>query len=83
MRCVAGLALFLALYFSSCNILSGAVRSNSGPTAAAEALRKYHAAIAVAAGVVSLTLCCLPGVLARKSQEAEWREWEQWNSDPE
>jgi hypothetical protein len=81
MRCIAGLALFLALYFSSCTILSGAVRTNSGRAAAAEALRKYHAPIAVAAGLISFAVCSLPGILARKSQEAEWREWEQWNSD--
>jgi hypothetical protein len=81
MRCVAGLALFLALYFSSCTILSGAVRSNSGPSAAAETLRKYHAAIAVVAGATSFAVCSLPGILARKSQQAEWREWEEWNSD--
>jgi hypothetical protein len=81
MRCIAGRALFLASYFSSCTILAGAVRSSSGPSAAAEALRKYHAAIAVAAGVVSFAVCSLPGILARKSQRAEWREWEEWNSD--
>jgi hypothetical protein len=80
MRCVAGLALFVVLYFGSCTILSGIVRNSSGPWEAAEALRKYHALVAVAAGAVSLGACMLPGYLLRKSQEAEWREWQDWNS---
>ena len=78
MRCIAGLALFLALYFSSCTILAGVVRSNSGAMAGAEALRKYHAIITVATGAASLVICSLPGILARKSQQAEWRNWEEW-----
>ena len=83
MRCIARLALFIAVYVSSCTILSGAVRRGYGPGAAAEALRKYHALIAVACGVVSLGACNLPRILAKKSQEAEWRKWESWNDTPE
>jgi hypothetical protein len=78
MRCIAGVALFLALYFGSCTTLAGVVRTNSGREASAEALRKYHALIAVGAGVTSFALCCLPRILAKKSQEAEWRKWEEW-----
>jgi hypothetical protein len=63
MRCIAGLALFLALYFGSCTILAGAVRSSSGPRVGAEALRKYHALVAVGAGAVYLAVCTVPGVL--------------------
>jgi hypothetical protein len=79
MRCLAGFALFVILYFSSCTILRGAVDRASGPWAAADALRKYHALLAVAAGAVSLTACVLPGVLLRKSREADLREWRAWN----
>lgn len=77
MRCIAGLALFLALYFSSCTILAGVVRNTSGAAAGAEALRKNHALLAVGAGAVSLVACSLPGILAKKSREAEWRKWEE------
>jgi hypothetical protein len=80
MRCVAGFALFVILYFSSCTILRGAVERTSGPWAAADAVRKYHALVAVAAGAVSLTACVLPGVLLRKSREADLRDLEAWNN---
>jgi hypothetical protein len=80
MRCVAGLALFLVLYFSSSTILRGVVRNTSGAEAAADAIRKYHALVAVAAGAVSLGACILPGALLRKSQDAEWREWQGWDN---
>jgi ATP/ADP translocase len=79
MRCIAGLALFIALYFSSCTILAGVFRNTSGAAASAEELRKYHALLAVGAGAMSLVACTLPGILAKKSREAEWREWEEWN----
>ncbi len=77
MRCIAGLALFLALYVSSCTILGGVVRTNYGGIAGAEAVRKYHALVAVGAGAVSLAICVLPGILLKKSQQAELRYWEE------
>ncbi len=80
MRCIGGFVLFVALYFSSCTILGGIVRTNYGAAAGAEALRKYHALVAVGAGVASLFACSLPGILARKSREAEWREQEKWDN---
>ena len=78
MRCVAGFVLLVVLYFCSCIMLDGIVRKTSGQRAAAEALRKYHALVAVGAGVVTLFACSVPTLLARASRseyerlEAEW-----------
>lgn len=78
MRCVLGLVLFVVVYFGSCTILGGIVRKTSGPAAQVEVLRKYHALIAVGAGVVSLFCCSVPTLLERASRrelerlEAEW-----------
>jgi hypothetical protein len=80
MRCVIGFVLFVVLYFGSCSILGAVVRKTSGPSASAEALRKYHALVAVGAGAVSLLACSLPTMLARASRreferlEAEWNQ---------
>jgi len=79
MRCVAGFALFVILYFSSGTILRGAVDRTSSPWAAADALRKYHALLAAVAGAVSLIASVRPGVLLRKSREADVRDWQAWN----
>jgi hypothetical protein len=82
MRCVAGFVLFVTLYFSSCIMLDGIVRKTSGRVAAAEALRKYHALIAVGAGVVTLLCCSVPTLLARASQSEFERQYAEWNRQP-
>jgi hypothetical protein len=80
MRCVAGLVLFFVLYICLCTILRGYVQNTYGELAAADVIRKYHALVAVAAGAASLGACILPGVLLRRSQAAELRDWQEWNS---
>ena len=78
MRCVLGLVLFVVLYFGSCTILAEIVNKTSGRAAKIEALRKYHALVAVGAGVVTLLCCSVPTLLERASRreferlEAEW-----------
>ena len=78
MRCVIGFVLFVVLYFGSCTTLGEIVRKTSGRAAEAEVLRKYHALVAVGAGIVSLFCCSVPTLLAKASQreferlEAEW-----------
>jgi hypothetical protein len=57
MRCVLGFVLFVVLYFGSCTTLGEIVRKTSGRAAEAEVLRKYHALVAVGAGVFTL-FCC-------------------------
>jgi hypothetical protein len=79
MRCVAGFVLFVVLYFGSCAVLDGIVRKTSGRAAAVEALRKYHALVAVGAGVVSLFCCSLPTLLLRASQSESERLYAEWN----
>jgi len=48
MRCIAGLALFIALYVSSCTILSGAVRRD-WPLAAVAVIKPVHEAVVAVA----------------------------------
>jgi hypothetical protein len=78
MRCVLGFVLFVVLYFGSCTTLGGIVRQTSGRAAEVEVLRKYHALVAVGAGVISLFCCSVPTLLERASRreferlEAEW-----------
>ena len=78
MRCVLGFVLFVVLYFGSCTILGEIVHKTSGRAAKAEVLRKYHALVAVGAGIVTLFCCSVPTLLARAAQrdfeklEAEW-----------
>ena len=64
--------------FWQLQILGGIVRKTSGRAAEADVLRKYHALVAVGAGVVSLFCCSVPTLLERASRreferlEAEW-----------
>jgi hypothetical protein len=80
MRCVLGFVLFVVLYFGSCAILDGIVRKTSGRAAAVEVIRKYHALVAVGAGIVTLLCCSVPTLLERASRreferlEAEWNQ---------
>jgi hypothetical protein len=84
MRCIAGIALFLILYFGSCSLLGEIVRTTTirndprhsvaaGRMAKADVLRKYHALVAVGAGVASILACGLPTLLARRSRQDEWQ----------
>jgi hypothetical protein len=72
MRCFIGFALFLVLFFGSCATLKAVTTKTSGPLAAAEVLRKYHAAVAVGAGAATLLLCSLPTLLSRPRYPEEW-----------
>ena len=74
MRCFIGFALFLVLYFGSCTTLKAVTTKASGPWAAGEVLRKYHAAVAVGAGAVTLLVCSLPTLLSRPRYSDEWYE---------
>jgi hypothetical protein len=85
MRCIVGLTLFLVLYFGSCRILYEGVtamtfRSGHGYSqreaqrAGAEAVRKYHALVAVGAGAASLLACSVPTLLTKMSQrDVHWQ----------
>lgn len=78
MRCLVGLVLFVVLYLGSCSLLHKIVSKTSGRAAAAEALRKYHALVAVGVGAFTLFCCSVPTLLAKAAQrdfesvEAEW-----------
>jgi hypothetical protein len=72
MRCIAGIVMFLVLYFSLCTIIGGAAQQWYGPRTKAEVLRKYHAAVAVGCGVVTLFACALPSILAKHCKDDEW-----------
>jgi len=82
MRCVLGFVLFVVLYFGSCTILGGIVRKTSGQAAEVEVVRKYHALVAVGAGVVTLFCCSVPTLLARASQSEFERQYAEWNRQP-
>ncbi len=73
MRCIAGFALFVILYFSSCTILAGAARHYGGHANEVEVVRKYHALVAVGCGAVSLFLCYLPTLMAKKNNDDVWQ----------
>jgi hypothetical protein len=86
MRCVFGLVLCGALCFGGIHGLSAiaAVRyaaNNSGVSrSTAQAVgwkvaQKYHAAVYVAAGVISLAACALPSLLSRNRAFNEQDEW--------
>jgi hypothetical protein len=79
MRCVLGFVLFVVLYFGSCTTLGEIVRKTSGRAAEVEVLRKYHALVAVGAGIVTLFCCSVPTLLARASQRAFERLEADWN----
>lgn len=79
MRCVAGLVLFVVLYFCSCTILGEIIHKTSGRAAKVEVLRKYHALVTVGAGVVSLFCCSMPTLLARASRSEYERLEAEWN----
>jgi hypothetical protein len=65
MRCFIGFVMFLVLYFGGCATLKAVVTKASGPWVGAQAVTKYHAAVAVGAGIVSLHMCSLPTLLSR------------------
>jgi len=82
MRCVIGIVLFIVLYFGSLNVVGEIVKARAlandpahsqrlAQRARHEALRKWHAALAVGAGVVAITVCALPTVLARMNERTE------------
>lgn len=88
MRCIVGIVLFLVLYFGSCNLLGEIVRTvairnnpqhsvSVGRAAQANALRKYHALVAVGAGAVTILGCSLPTLLMRKTEFDPWSEYEE------
>jgi len=65
MRCIIGLVLFVVLYLGSCALLGEAVTAmtlrsgqaysqKAAKLAGTEAVRKYHALVAVGAGAVTL-----------------------------
>ena len=85
MRCVIGLVLFVVLYFGSCHVTGEVIgawtlhnQQGYSATGARELgsqfVGKYHALIAVGAGMVTLLACSLPTMLLRKSE----REAEAW-----
>jgi hypothetical protein len=82
MRCLAGVAVFLALYFGSCWLLGEIVRATviardprhsvaAGQMAKANVLKEYHALVAIGAGAVSILGCALPTILANRRRD-EW-----------
>jgi hypothetical protein len=82
MRCVIGIVLFIVLYFGSCNLLGEVVRARAlandpahsqrlAQRARHEALRVWHAPLAVGAGIVAIAVCALPTVLTRMNERAE------------
>ncbi len=86
MRCVIGVVLFVVLYFGSCaalrEITIARTVANSpthsrrvGERVAYRTLKKYHALVAVAAGLVALGGCALPTLLTRWSQRAQFGEF--------
>jgi hypothetical protein len=81
-RCIAGIVLFLVLYFGSCWFLGEVVRAttirndprhsaSAGQRAKADVLKRYHALVAVAAGIVTIAGCALPTTLANRRHD-EW-----------
>ena len=74
-----GFVLFVVLYFGSCIILGEIVQKKSGRAAKAEALRKYHALVAVGAGVVTLLCCSVPTLLEKASHWEYERLEREWN----
>ena len=86
MRCVIGVVLFLVLYFGSCKLLgeitsARAIANNprqsqrASRAAGAKVVTKYHALVAVGAGVVTIFACSLPWLLARMSRRNEWADY--------
>ncbi len=82
MRCVIGIVLFIVLYFGSCNLLGEVVRARTlaidpahsqplAQQARAEALRVWHAPLAVTAGLMVIAVCSLPTVLTRMNERSE------------
>lgn len=82
MRCIIGFVLFVVLYFGSCNFLGEVVKMQALANDPAQSqrralkvrhefLRKWHAAIAVGAGVAAIGACALPTILMRMNERAE------------
>ena len=80
MRCVVGLVLFIVLYFGSCRVLSEAVTVRHGKATAQRVLKTWHAPIAVAVGLITITGCTLPWLLMRMNERNKWREFEDYQS---
>lgn len=89
MRCFVGVILFLVLYFGSCHLLREGVaamtfRSGQGYTqkesqrAGTQAVKKYHALVAVGTGLVALLACSLPSLLLKMSErQPEWQSFDE------
>ncbi len=68
MRCIAGLTLFVVLYFGSCKVLAD--------VAGTAFVTKYHALVAVVVGLIALVACCLPTLLLKSCERNEaWRRY--------
>lgn len=85
MRCVVGVVLFVVLYFGGLQLLGEIVTAraiaNDGysqkaaRTAGAKVVSKYHAVVAVGAGVLAIVGCSLPTMLIRLSERSEQRAY--------
>jgi hypothetical protein len=87
MRCIFGLVLCIGLcyvgiqglYAAATAYVTANIPGISHRAAQADAwktVQKYHAHVYVAAGLIALTVCSLPSLLAKHSgfnEEEEWR----------
>jgi hypothetical protein len=82
MRCLVGLVLFAALYLGSCQVVGEGVAAmtfrsqqrhsqREAQLAGAEAVKKYHALLAVGSGAAAIFACSLPTLLTKISQRDE------------
>jgi hypothetical protein len=87
MRCIAGVVLFVTLYFGglqafgaivSARALNEGYSQQAAKRAGTKAASKYHAVWAVAAGVVAIGSCCLPTLLIRMNERSERRAYEKY-----
>jgi hypothetical protein len=86
MRCAIGVTMFIVLYFGGCFLLvqgvtamtlrSGHCRA-SAQVAAKEAMRIYHAPIAVGVGLLTLLTCSAPTILLKMSRRSEQKKMSQ------
>ena len=86
MRCIVGLTLFLVLYFGSCRILGNSVAAQAlrnrqtcsqkgAYLIGLEAVKKYHALVAVGAGAAAL-LACSVHTLLMKTSDRDVHYWQ-------
>jgi hypothetical protein len=85
MRCFVGFVLFVVLYFGSLKVLSEGVAAMSLRSGQAYSQReaqrvgtavaqKYHALVAVGAGVAALLACAVPTLLIKMSErDVDWQ----------